>query len=250
MRRLWRYVSRRQISKGHTSKIESYGRGDGSGFASGGPNLNPWCALASKRRLICGHEFGRAGQAGQGDGLEAGAAIIMPCLAMPVTEGVDVLSEVVPRTSSHSFGRGGSSPFTGIMLSLPSGAISMRTLSPAVFAALSRLTKSIARISLKSVSVEGDLIQAILNLVRGTGHLVALDRVDLDDDDVGTGGLVEQRKQGGIAHVAAVPIRHPVDFHRLKQIGQACRGHDVIGGEFSTFENLDLAGLEIGRRDN
>ena len=82
---------RRQISKGHTSKIESYGRGDGSGFASGGPNLNPRCALASKRRLIRGHEFGRAGQAGQGDGLEAGTAKIMPCLAMPVTEGVDVL---------------------------------------------------------------------------------------------------------------------------------------------------------------
>jgi hypothetical protein len=55
---------RRQISKCDTSKIESYGRDDGSGFASGGPNLNPQCALASKRRLICGHKFGRAGQAG------------------------------------------------------------------------------------------------------------------------------------------------------------------------------------------
>jgi hypothetical protein len=78
---------------------------------------------------------------------------------------------------------------------------------------------------------------------------VPFDRVNLDDDNVGASGLIEQWEQGGVAHEAAIPIRHPVDFHRLKQIGEACGDHDMVGGEFGTFENLDPAGVDISRGD-
>ena len=80
-------------------------------------------------------------------------------------------------------------------------------------------------------------------------NVSALERIDLDDDDVGASTPVEKRKQRRIAHVAAVPIGLAVDHDGVEQRRQTGRGHDVIGRQLGTFENLDLAGAYIGRGD-
>jgi hypothetical protein len=80
-----------EVPESHRSEIDRDGRRDGTGLAAGGANLNPWRGLASERRRIGFHEFGRAGQARKGDALAAGAAEVMADLAVPVTKSVNVL---------------------------------------------------------------------------------------------------------------------------------------------------------------
>jgi hypothetical protein len=80
-------------------------------------------------------------------------------------------------------------------------------------------------------------------------RLPALQRVDLHEQDVVGHRLVVERVQGRIAHIAAVPIGHAVDFHRLEDRGQAGGGHEVIGREFLSAEDRNLAGPDIGRAD-
>ena len=79
------------------------------------------------------------------------------------------------------------------------------------------------------------------------GVSCALDRIDLHDQYVGGFGLVEQRKQRRIAHVAAVPIGHAGDLDRLKQERQAGRGHHMIDGQLGRLEHRDAAGVDVGR---
>jgi hypothetical protein len=43
-------------------------------------------------------------------------------------------------------------------------------------------------------------------------------RVDLDEQQVERLGVVDQREQGRVAGVAAVPERFAVDFHRLEEV--------------------------------
>ena len=112
-----------------------------------------------------------------------------------------------------------------------------------------RATKSAAlssasRLALKVISSTRLVISA-----GRRGVSCALDRIDLDDDRVAALGLVEQRPQRRIAGVAAVPIGLAVDDHRLKQLRQAGRGHDVIGGENVAAEDLAAAGPHVRRRD-
>ena len=44
--------------------------------------------------------------------------------------------------------------------------------------------------------------------------------------------VVDERENGRIAHVAAIPEMLAVDFHSLEQEGQAGRGQNRIGGNF------------------
>ena len=67
--------------------------------------------------------------------------------------------------------------------------------------------------------VEGDLVDAVEDLGRRPRHLGPRDRVDVHHDDVGRFALVDQREDGGIAHVAAVPVGLAVDLHRLEHAG-------------------------------
>jgi hypothetical protein len=45
--------------------------------------------VAGKRGLVSRHEFGRAWQAGQGDGFAAGPPEVMPALAVAVAKSMD-----------------------------------------------------------------------------------------------------------------------------------------------------------------
>jgi hypothetical protein len=78
-----------EISEGYTPEIGRHSRRDGAGLRVGRPDFNPWRAVAGKRGLVSRHEFGRARQAGQGDGFAAGPPEIMPGLAMAVAKSMD-----------------------------------------------------------------------------------------------------------------------------------------------------------------
>src|SRR6516225_2425326 len=76
--------------------------------------------------------------------------------------------------------------------------------------------------------VEAHLRLTILDVYDVTWHVVADDRINPDEDEVG----FRQRRQNGqhcrIAGVTTIPIRLAVDHDRLKHMRQAGRGQDGI----------------------
>ena len=101
----------------------------------------------------------------------------------------------------------------------------------------------------EKAGVEGDLVQPVHDVLRRARDRGALDRIDLDDDHVPAGRFVEQRPEGRIAGVAAVPISLVADLNRLEQLRQAGRGHHVVGGQNPASKDLTAAGPDVGRRD-
>jgi hypothetical protein len=95
--------------------------------------------------------------------------------------------------------------------------------------------------------IEADLVDAVHDLVRRGRHLVAQDRVDVHDNDVGRCAVVDQREDRGIAHVAAVPVVLALDLDRVEHERQAGRGERAIDGHLVPGEDLDLAGAHVGR---
>ena len=97
--------------------------------------------------------------------------------------------------------------------------------------------------------VEADLVDAVDDVGASRRHLGALQRIDLDDQHVLGAGRMESGKIGGLAEIAAVPIGHPVDHHRLEQQRQAGRRHHRVGGDLLAREDLEASGPDIGRGD-
>ena len=62
-------------------------------------------------------------------------------------------------------------------------------------------------------------------------------------------GRAKERKNNRIAEIAAVPVRHAVDFDGAKQQWQAGRGHYRVGRYLVAREDSHMPGLHIGRRD-
>ena len=101
----------------------------------------------------------------------------------------------------------------------------------------------------QKIAVEGDLVETVLNLACGPRRLAPLDRIDLHQENIVRPGIVEEREERRIAHIAAVPIGHAVDLDGTERGRQAGRGHEVVGGEFLAAKHLDLAGPDIRRRN-
>src|SRR5260221_1629485 len=97
--------------------------------------------------------------------------------------------------------------------------------------------------------VEADLVDAVEDLGRAARQLLALERVDVDDDDIATLAAVDQREDCRIAHIATVPIMLAINLDGLKHEGQATRGKNAIGTDLMTLEDPDLAGPHVGRRE-
>src|SRR5215204_7826507 len=76
-----------------------------------------------------------------------------------------------------------------------------------------------------------------------------LDRVDLNEQNVVALDIVEQRIEGGITCVAAVPVRLTPDLDSLEERGQARRGHNVSGRELPALKDVALAGPDVCRCD-
>src|SRR5215204_4075163 len=72
-----------------------------------------------------------------------------------------------------------------------------------------------------------------------------LDRVDLHQQNVVALDVVEQRVEGRVTRVAAVPVRLALNLNRLEDGWQASRGHDVSGGELLALKDVALAGPDV-----
>ncbi len=58
-----------------------------------------------------------------------------------------------------------------------------------------------------------------------------------------------QRIERRVAEVAAVPVGHAIDLHRLEHRGQAGRGHQVVDREALALEHRELTGPDVGGRN-
>src|SRR5271157_5327923 len=66
---------------------------------------------------------------------------------------------------------------------------------------------------LEQARVECDLVQSILDVPGRLRNIRAIERVDLDHDDVAGIAFVDEREEGGVAHITPIPIRLAIDFH-------------------------------------
>ena len=73
--------------------------------------------------------------------------------------------------------------------------------------------------------IEADLVDAVQNIICGVRHVFAEQRIDMNDDNVGAGAVIDEREECRISHVAAVPIGFAVDLNRMKHRGQTRRSH-------------------------
>jgi hypothetical protein len=94
--------------------------------------------------------------------------------------------------------------------------------------------------------VKADFVHAIEDFCRCHGQLLALDRIDVDQDHVFGTAIVNQWKDCGIAHEPAVPIVLAIDFDSMEKVGQAGRRKDHVDRYGVILEHLDLARADIG----
>ena len=75
------------------------------------------------------------------------------------------------------------------------------------------------------------------------------DRIDLDENRVLRRAFAHQRGDGGIAGIAAVPIRLAVDLYGLKHGREACRSEQDVRRYGVVAKHMAAAGVDIGGRD-
>ena len=102
---------------------------------------------------------------------------------------------------------------------------------------------------LEQHAVEGDLVEAIENVARGARRAVPMHRIDLNENRVLGGAFAHQRGDGGIAGIAAVPIRLAVDLDGLKHGRQARRGEQDVRRDGVVAKHVAAAGMHIGGGD-
>ena len=81
------------------------------------------------------------------------------------------------------------------------------------------------------------------------GGLLALDRVDRNENGVLRFALPDERRDRGIAGIAAVPVRLAVDLDRLKHGRQTGRGEQNVRRNGVVLEHVTAAGPHIGGGD-
>ena len=97
--------------------------------------------------------------------------------------------------------------------------------------------------------VEGHFIEAVEDFARRARRRDTLDRIDRDQDRVARLGFADQRRQGRIAGIAAVPIGLAVDLDRLEHRRQAGRGEQHVRRDVRVLEHLAATGAHIGGGD-
>src|SRR5712692_2656692 len=85
--------------------------------------------------------------------------------------------------------------------------------------------------------IEVDLVHPADDLALARRHLAALTRIDLDDQHVLGRGRAQERNDGGIAAVTAVPRGYAVDLHRAEKMRNRGRGHHHLRRDLRAREN-------------
>src|SRR6516165_6281250 len=71
--------------------------------------------------------------------------------------------------------------------------------------------------------IESDFVQPILNVSRRLRHIRAVERVDLDHNDVAGIAFVDEREEGRVTHVTPIPISLAIDFDGFEHKWQTSR---------------------------
>src|SRR4029077_6000685 len=84
--------------------------------------------------------------------------------------------------------------------------------------------------------IEADLVDAIQDFGSRSRQLFAMNWIDVNDNDVLAVAIVNQWKQGRVAHVTTIPIMLSTDFNSLEHVRQTSRGKDAVNGDVFVFE--------------
>src|SRR5262245_29035354 len=97
--------------------------------------------------------------------------------------------------------------------------------------------------------VERDLVEPVENVAGRSGRLRTFDRIDLNENRILGAALPHQRRDGGIARVAAVPIAFAIDLDGLEQRGEARRREQHLRRDLAVSEDPAASGANVGRGD-
>src|SRR6202022_3870520 len=97
--------------------------------------------------------------------------------------------------------------------------------------------------------VERNLVEPVEDLVCRARRVRPFARIDLHQDGVVGITFAHQRRKGGIAGVAAIPIGLALDLDRLEHGRQTGRGQENIGRDLRIAEDAAAAGPHVGRGD-
>ena len=111
---------------------------------------------------------------------------------------------------------------------------------------ISRSASSSARSSASSGALKVISCSRVHDIARAGRRAAALERIDLHDQHVLGRRRAQERQHRRVAAVAAVPIGHAVDLHRLEQQRQAGRRHHDFRRHLGAREHALLAAVDVG----
>ena len=88
--------------------------------------------------------------------------------------------------------------------------------------------------------IEADLVDPVQDIACRAGQLWPLDRTDVNDRDIAGVAAIDQREDGRIGRVAAVPVMLAIDLNRLEQEREAGGSQHRLGADLRPLEYLDL----------
>src|SRR6516225_247207 len=97
--------------------------------------------------------------------------------------------------------------------------------------------------------IERDLVEPVENVAGRARQPWPFDRIDLNENRILGAAFPHQRRDGGIARVAAVPIAFAIDFDGLEQRGEARRREQHVRRHLVVSKDPAAPGAHIGCGD-
>src|SRR5262245_25406763 len=97
--------------------------------------------------------------------------------------------------------------------------------------------------------IERDLVEPVENVAGRARQALPFDRVDLNENRILGAAFPHQRRDGGIARIAAVPIAFAIDLDGLEQRGEARRREQNVRRDLAVSEDAAASGANVRRGD-